>query len=321
MAAASGPVVSIRLTGASSGRVRIVVAELDTVVELTESSKGTWVGSLVLDGRLPESLDSVDVSGIHADALFGDSARSRVRVASPWYPSSLVVTPGTLDPRSTMRMEIRVTDRDEHPDRVDTVEVRAGGSILRLIETGLSTGLYVLDLPVSELDPLWGKHSPRQPWSVPVEYTDPLHPADVSKAQAILSFDVPRPDFRIENPLVSILPEGSNAPAFELLASPGGDGASSRDQGLAFEVWETCKATVYVFDHISTHVAGWSGTLEAGNPASASTHFLRWNGTDASGKPVASGVFHVRVVFQAEDGTILSNSIFTIGRSSMKDGR
>jgi len=306
--------VEIRLGGASEGRVRVRSPNLDTTVELVAKGGGEWIGSIDLQGRIEESRDSFSVLVSNQDAWFAESTQAAIRLPSPWFPSSLEVTRGVLDPRSGMRVRIEVRDRYGDPNLVDTVQVFAGASIHRLVETGPGSGIFVLDLGAADLDPGWNLHRPREPWIVALHYGDAMHPGDSASASAVLRFDVPGPAFRVVHSLVPVASGVSTPAAFELTRSTPTSNTDEGVQGVALDLWETCMVSVFVYDHLGVHVASWSGRIEAGDPAAASPYLLQWNGVDGAGHPVDAGIYHVRIVLQDETGRMLANTVLTIGR-------
>jgi hypothetical protein len=148
-----------------------------------------------LHALLPESTDSVGVEFLRVDPVFGDTARRTVRVASPWFPSSLSVSPDSADPLRAGSVRLRVTDRDRDGGRIDSVRVRSStGETWMLRETDARSGVYEEQIPVRELAPDWASHPNHETWTVALEHVDPDHVADTSRAVLTLRKSPPPPE-------------------------------------------------------------------------------------------------------------------------------
>jgi len=306
------------------------VKPLAMSANLISASGLIWSGTANLKDQLPESLDSVLVTGFFVDPLYGDTAWAQIRIASPWYPGSIVVSPDTADPRHGDSVTIVVRDHDPDSTKVDTVQVTSGAHSWTLSETGRATGEYRRRLAVSDLAPDWTAHTPRQAWSVTVRYQDLLHVQDVAEGILVLSFEVPPVQVAVHNPLVErpITPsqsgsvERSNG-ATGLALLPQSDtvfhdngvsvGSEQVAQGIAIRAWETAQVSVYIYDQLGVAVNSWAGQILSSDASKGALYLLQWDGRDKAGEAAGIGVYLVRVVRYAADGRYLGNDILRIG--------
>lgn len=287
-----------------------------------------WNGSTSFE-QLPESKDSVTVNGYFVDPLYQDTAWAAVRMALPWFPGSIVVSPDSADPRKGDSVTITVKDRDPDSSRKDSVAVTVGSLSWVLQETSATSGTYVLRLPVGKLDPQWMHRQPRTPWKVTVQYRDPRHDQDVSQAKVTLWFNVPPAEVTVQQPLVdkpngrsneNTLERSNGSKGMVLLPLPtsGAPSGSSEShaagsQGVAIRLWEKVNASVFIYDMMGVAVNYWSGTVVPADGEKGSAFVLSWDGRDQAGRPAVSGVYLARVVTFAMDGRLLANSIVRIG--------
>ena len=297
-------------------------------VAMEGAGKFHWNGSTSFV-QLSESKDSVTVSGYFVDPLYQDTAWAAVRMASPWFPGSIVISPDSADPRKGDSVTITVMDHDPDNARKDSVEVTVGSLSWIVQETSDTSGIYVLRLPVGKLDPQWMHRLPRTPWKVTVQYRDPRHDQDISHAQATLWFDVPPAEVAVQQPLVEKptgkpnenTPERTNgSKGMVLLPLPtsnvpsgSAEGHAAGSQGIAIRLWEKVNVAVFVYDMMGVSVNYWSGTVVPTDGEKGSAFVLSWDGRDQTGRPATSGVYLARVVTYAMDGKLLSNSIVRMG--------
>lgn len=306
------------------------VKPLAMSVNLTSASGLAWSGTANLKDQIPESLDSVLATGFFVDPLYGDTARAQVRLASPWYPGSIVVSPDTANPRHSDSVTIVVRDHDPDSAKVDTVRVTSGAYSWTLLETGRATGEYRLRLAASDLAPDWTSHTPRQAWSVMVRYQDPLHVQDVAEGRLVLFFEVPPVQVAVHNPLVErpttaaqpgTMERSNGATGLVLVAQSDtifhDGGVSIGDepavQGIAIRTWEPTRFFVYIYDQLGVAVNSWAGQVLSSDASKGALYLLRWDGRDKTGAAAGAGVYLVRVVRYAADGRYLGNDILRIG--------
>jgi len=306
------------------------VKPLAVSANLSSASWLTWSGTTNLKDQLPESLDSVLATGFFVDPLYGDTARAQIRIASPWYPGSISVSPDTADPRRGDSVTIVVRDHDPDSTKVDTVRVTSGAHSWTLSETGRATGEYRLRLAASDLAPDWTAHTSRQAWSVTVRYQDPLHGQDVAEDTLVLSFEVPPVQVAVHNPLVErptitaqsgTMERSNGATGLVLVAQSDtvfhDGGVSIGDepavQGIAIRTWEPTQFSVYIYDQLGVAVNSWAGQVLSSDASKGALYLLRWDGRDKAGAAAGVGVYLVRVVRYAADGRYLGNDILRIG--------
>lgn len=280
----------------------------------------SWSGLRQLDTILPESPDSVDIYGTFVDPLYGDTAWAFLKVKSPWFPATITVAPEKADPRKKDTVLIRVLDKDAHPAKVDTVLVTVGKVTLKLVETGINSGEYVLRVNADAVDPDWTKHMARNDWKVDLVYTDPDHPRDVATTSLVLEFQVPPPEAK---PVETVQPALTHwildQPHLEVIRPNPDWGYPPGSQGAELKIWEHTRTLAYVYDKIGTFVASWEGELDTDNPEVAARYLVKWDGCDKDGRPTAPGIYLLRIVMIADDGTTLGNLVFTLGRKAPRD--
>ena len=314
---------------AKGGAFVSFVKPLAVSANLSSASWLTWSGTTNLKDQLPESLDSVLTTGFFVDPLYGDTARAQIRIASPWYPGSISVSPDTADPRRGDSVTIVVRDHDPDSTKVDTVRVTSGARSWTLSETGRATGEYRLRLAASDLAPDWTAHAPRQAWNVTVRYQDPLHAQDVTEDVLALSFEVPPVQVAVHNPLVErpttaqpgTMERSNGATGLVLVAQSDtvfhDGGVSIGDepavQGIAIRTWEPTQFSVYIYDQLGVAVNSWAGQVLSSDASKGALYLLRWDGRDKVGAAAGVGVYLVRVVRYAADGRYLGNDILRIG--------
>jgi len=275
----------------------------------------SWDGQRDLTEILPESLEPVQIRGWFVDPLYGDTAWAALRVVSPWFPGSIVVSPAKADPRRPDTVEVRVRDKDPDSLRAGTIQVRVGSRTIDLHETGLHTGEYVVRLPASELDPRWGERSPRTPWRVELVYIDPDHPQDIARTGLEMEFNVPSPRLDAYGG-VQPTPERSVAgkPVLRMVRAASDGSYPGARQGVELRIWEKTKVAVYLYDNLGVAVGRWEGILLPRDAETSADYLVAWDGLDANGNPTAPGVYLVRAVLVAMDGQYLGNHVFRIGR-------
>lgn len=274
-----------------------------------------WGGERDLASLLPESIDSVNLTGFFVDPVYGDTAWASTRLASPWFAARIEVYPELADPRAGDTVLIRVWDRDIDSTKIGTIDVKVGGATLRLQETGLHTGAYEVRLPAGEIDRDWTRRAPRERWRVALVYTDPDHPRDVVEAPLELMFTVPPPELDPREP-VSKVPTGSkpSEAALELVESDGQGRFPEGIQGVELKIWERTKVLFYLYDNMGVFVDNWEGQLEPKDAETAALYMMKWSGRDRNGNPTAPGVYLLRAVLIASDGKPLGNVIVRLGR-------
>lgn len=297
----------------SLGRADVRIrSPLDRTVPISRQDGLSWKGSAVLE--LPESQDSTTVTACFADPLYRDTAWASVRMASVWHPGSLTATPDSLDPRKPDTVTLTVRDRDRDSLQVDSVEVTVGTGSIRLRETARHSGVFVARVPASRLDPDWSLHAPRRAWQVALEYRDPQHPTDRSRDTVTLSYAVPPVEVMAQNTVADRPQLAKAGSSLWLQPVPIGQNPSNMGQGISVRLWEPVRLSAFVYDLMGTAVDQWSGDVVPANGETGGLFLLHWDGHDASGRPVAGGVYLVRVVTHAVDGTFLANEVFRIGR-------
>ncbi|MCB9496831.1 MAG: VWA domain-containing protein [Fibrobacteria bacterium] len=275
----------------------------------------TWSGERDLGPFLEESLDSVTVRGRFVDPVYGDTAWAVLRIPSPWFPSRLEVSPLKIDPRDQDSVWVRVWDKDPDSLVPGTVRVTVGTEVLELRETGRHTGEYVLRTSADRLDPRWGNHAPRDPWRMEVEYIDPDHRQDRSTAWVVLEFDVPLPDLQPRETLIPAVDRSGKGGTVLQVRKPDAQGHFPRgSQGVEMEIWETSRVLVYLYDNLGIGVSQWEGRLKPRSADSSQVYRIVWNGLDAHGAPAPPGIYLMRTVLIAMDGTLLENKVYTLGR-------
>ncbi|MEN9353194.1 MAG: hypothetical protein RL318_519 [Fibrobacterota bacterium] len=319
--------VHLGLVGATPdfrGKASVTIAKpVESIVSMEGAGKLKWTGQTSF-ADLPESLDSVTVTGFHVDPLYGDTAWGVLRIAAPWFPGSLVASPDNLDPRNKDSLEIVVKDRDADTGSIGSVQVSNGVVSWTLVETGKSTGKYAIRLSARDLDSSWAHRAPRKPWKVILKYQDPLHEMDVAFDTVTFAFTVPLPLVTVRSPFAKV-PEGP-APAGTLERSNGSQGLAMQaledtvihagelvPQSIAVRLWETANVGIYVYDQIGVSVNSWHGEVVPKDADGGSLTLIRWDGRDPSGRPAVAGVYVVRVVVYKPDGGLISNDIVRIG--------
>jgi len=296
---------------------------LASSVAMEGAGKYKWNGSTDLSG-LPESLDSLTVSGFFADPLYGDTVWASVRMAAPWFPGSIVAAPDSLDPRKGDSTVVAVKDRDPDTSKVDTVTVTNGVQVWSFVETGKSTGVYRKTLPARELDSSWATHAPRKAWSVILKYQDPLHDKDISYDTVRLVFDVPAPQIAVRTPITEVktgpVPvgtlersNGAQGVALEVLSDTVINAGVSVPQSISIRLWEKASVAIYVYDQIGVSVTSWQGEVVPKNAEVGALGLIRWDGRDQTGRPVNAGVYVVRVVVYKPEGGLVSNDLVRVG--------
>lgn len=285
------------------------------VTQLAANGVLTWKGERNLDSILPESPDPVVIVGLFVDPIYGDSARDTLSVKSPWFPARISVNPAEANPREDDTIEIRVHDKDAYPAEVDTIVVKIGSRSLKLVETGANTGDYVLRTIPGKVDPDWKNHPPRAKWRVELVYTDPDHPLDVARTLLALEYDVPPPEVDPYGPLQKAQTNtAAGKPVLQVVA-PNSDGHYAKGaQGVEVKVWERTRLMAYVYDKIGTAVGSWEGHVDAKDPEKATRYLVKWDGYDSKGQPTSPGIYLIRVVLVADDGKMLGNSVYSVGR-------
>lgn len=280
----------------------------------------SWNGLRQLDTILPESPDSVGIYGTFVDPLYGDTAWAFLKVKSPWFPATITVAPEKADPREKDTVLIRVLDKDAHPATVDTVRVTVGKVTLKLVETGKNTGEYVLRVTADVVDPDWTKHLARNDWKVDLVYADPDHPLDVASTSLVLEYQVPPPEVRAVETIQPALTHWIlDKPHLEVIMPNSEGHFPPGSQGAELKIWEHTRTLAFVYDKIGTFVASWEGSLDTKNPEVAAKYLIKWDGCDKDGRPTAPGIYLLRVVMIADDGTTLGNVVFTLGRKAPRD--
>jgi len=312
--------VQIRLVGGNAdgrGEAWVTLSGPNAIpgTSLQPTGNLAWGGERDLASRLPESPDSVRVSGFFVDPIYGDTAWASTRLASPWFAARMEVYPLHADPRAGDTVEVRVWDKDVDSSKAGTVEVRIGSHVIQLKETGSNTGAYVVRLPAGEIDPDWMRRSPRELWRVTLVYTDPDHTQDVVSAPLELLFTVPPPDVDPREPVADV-PTGSKpseAP-LEVVKADAQGRFPEGTQGVELKIWERTKVLFFLYDNMGVFVDHWEGALDPRDAETAAVYMLRWNGRDRNGNPAAPGVYLLRAVLIAADGKPLGNIIVKLGR-------
>lgn len=292
-------------------------------VAMEGAGKSKWNGATDLSG-LPESLDSLTVSGFFADPLYGDTVWASVRMAAPWFPGSIVASPDSLNPRKGDSTVVTVKDRDADTSKVDTVTVTNGVQVWSFVETGKSTGVYRRTLLARELDSSWAIHAPRKAWSVILKYQDPLHEKDISYDTVRLAFDVPPPQVAVRTPIAEIktgpVPvgtlersNGAQGVALEVLPDTVIKAGERVPQSISIRLWEKANVAIYVYDQIGVSVTSWQGEVVPKNAEVGALGLIRWDGRDQTGRPVNAGVYVVRVVVYKSEGGLVSNDLVRLG--------
>ena len=297
----------------SFGRANVWIrSPLDRTVPISRQEGLAWKGGAALD--LPESQDSTTVTACFVDPLYRDTAWATVRMGPEWHPGSLTATPDSLDPRKPDTVTLTVRDQDRDSLQVDSVEVTAGTVSIRLWETARHSGVFVTRVPASRLDPDWSLHAPRRAWQVALEYRDPQHPTDRSRDTVKLSYAVPPAEVMAQNTLADRPLLAKAGSSLWLQPVPTGQDLSSMGQGISVRLWEAVRLSAFVYDLMGTAVDQWNGEVIPANGETGGRFLLHWDGRDASGRPAAAGVYLVRVVTHATDGTFLANEVFRVGR-------
>ncbi|MCB9496830.1 MAG: VWA domain-containing protein [Fibrobacteria bacterium] len=283
--------------------------------QLTQLAELSWQGARDLLELLPESLHPVLIEGRFIDPIYGDTAKSLLEVVSPWFPGTISVNPAKADPRAGDSVTIRVTDRDVDPLRPGTLVVTVGNTRLELRETGKNTGEYRLRVPAETVDPQWGRRSPRAPWLVTLTYQDPDHAEDLVRTNLELEFDVPPAEVDPHEPLRKVESSSSSPkPVFRLVKPDSRGKFPQGDQGAMVRIWEPTDVSIYLYDNIGIAIGHWEGVLYPKDAETSADYLLAWNGRDEIGIPVTPGVYLLRAVLIAQDGSLLANKVFRIGR-------
>lgn len=312
--------VQVRLEGGSAdsrGEAWVTLTGPNAIPRTSLLATGplSWGGERDLAALLPESPDSVSLTGYFVDPVYGDTAWGRTRLASPWFPARIEVYPAYADPRAGDTVQVRVWDKDVDSTKVGTIDVRVGGNTLRLQETGPHTGIYEVRLPAGEIDRDWKRRAPRELWRVTLVYTDPDHPRDVVMADLDLRFTVPPPELDPREPVVKV-PTGSkpSEPALEIVTSDDQGRFPPGIQGVELKIWERTTVLFYLYDNMGVFVDNWEGVLDPRDAENAAVYLMKWSGRDRNGNPTAPGVYLMRSVLIGSDGKPLGNVIVRLGR-------
>lgn len=283
--------------------------------QLTNTGSLSWDGQRDLSRILPESPDPVLVSGYFVDPIYGDTATASIVLPSPWFPARIEVYPELADPRRGDTVEIRVYDKDVDTTKVGTVKVQIGTRTFDLVESGMGSGEYVLKAPAGTLDPDWVRREAREEWHVSIVYTDPDHPRDVVRSSVKLKFNVPPPDLEPYEPILPAATESRpGTPSLTIVKRDADKAYAKGTQGVELKVWETSRVMVFVYDKIGTAVCSWEGVLDPTDARTAARYLVNWNGLDRLGNPTSQGIYLVRTVMVANDGKMLANRIYKLGR-------